>query len=171
MKRCSAIIVMLGFIILTPPISFAQHLKLGVVTDQRFGFSPFLWTLGGEFGIRFDGGNTSSEAKFELAPEMNVTFYKFDFQTMWLAPALMLNYGNHDRNVNWAWVTTYVGFGITKAWQIGPDVPNAPSTGAALKIHAGIHYGSESSGALAIFLITPFNAFFNQMSIGVTLII
>lgn len=152
---------------LMPSGGFAQmQFHFGVVTDESVSFSPFRWIVGFEAGFRLTGRYDSLDTHLELVPQIDMAFDRFGFTTMWLAPAFMLNYGTHVHEGRWAYTLWYVGCGITKWWQIGPDVESLPSTEVALKLHAAM---SSGGGVITVFLVTPFSGLFKQMSVGLTL--
>ena len=120
----------------------------GVVTDDSFSFDPFLWTAG--IIMDFHLGDY-----LMLSPECFIIVYKFEFDPLWLAPAVIANIKLQS---------FFVGAGITK-WFIIGDGYNA-STDFALKINAGLRSGGIR---LTAFIVTPFDGMFSHMTIGATI--
>jgi hypothetical protein len=126
------------------------EVRLGIVTDQSFSLSPFHWTIGVDFTFKVVGS-------LFLDPEIYMIIQNFDFETIKLAPGIMLNY----LPFNGFWF----GGGITKWewWRLGSAIEASQSSDVALKLNASI---INSSVTMTFFMITPFNNIFNEMTLG-----
>lgn len=118
----------------------------GVVTDDSLSFDPFLWTAGLNLDIHF--------GSFMLSPECFVTVYKFEFDPLWLQPAVIANIKLSS---------FFVGAGLTKWFLIGDGY--SLSTDVALKINAGLR---GNNFRLTVFAVTNFDNLFEDMSVGAT---
>ncbi len=116
-------------------------INVGTVTDDKFSFSPFIWTLGAELNFNFG-------KMFTFAPEISLWQDGFKFKTFWLFPGAILN-------VNFS--NFFVGGGVVKGFLIGDDVN--VSTDFALKLNAGLRGGGFK---LTAFVITAFDSFFKD---------
>jgi hypothetical protein len=103
------------------PVNF--YLRFGVLTDQKFTFNPFLWTVGANLDFNLGPALT-------LSPECDIIVYKFNFNPLWLTPAVLLNF--HISSF-------YAGGGIGKLLVIGEGYEL--SSDFLLKLNAGFKAG------------------------------
>ncbi len=112
--------------------------NLGVLTDDKFKFNPFLWSGGLNLDINLG-------SMLMVSPECHAVFQEFKFDTIWLVPGGILNvrYG-----------LIFAGAGITKWLKLTGTITNPD---LQLKINAGF---KGQKYRLVAFLETPFNDLF-----------
>ncbi len=126
------------------PINF--YVREGILTDQSFSFSPFLWTTGANIDINL------GPALF-LAPECDVIVYKFSFNPIWLAPAVTINFRASY---------FFVGGGVGLFAVLGSGYHLYSD--ALLKLNAGI---KSDTFKLAVYIWTPMSdEAFSEMLVG-----
>jgi len=123
-------------------------LNVGLITDDSLSFKPLQWMAG--LSIDFPFGSALC-----ISPECYAVVNKLEFDTLALAPGIMLNL-NLD--------SLFVGGGVTKWFNIG-DVAMY-NTDFMLKLNAGL---KSKSLKLTAFAIMAFDNLFKNMSLGVTL--
>jgi len=127
---------------------FNFYVRGGVLTDQDFTFDPFLWTIGAN--LDFNLGPV-----LMLSPECDVIVHKFNFNPVWLAPAVTLNVRAS---------AFYAGGGIGKFLVIGSGY--SLSSDFLLKLNAGF---KTDSFKLQVYLWTPLSdEAFSEMIYGAT---
>jgi len=125
------------------------YLNFGILTDDSFTFNDWLWSAGAQ--LDFHLGSV-----FMLTPECDIIIYKFDFDPVILAPAVLLNVKLSN---------FFIGAGLTKWFLIGDSVGTIEGE-FALKMNAGIR---TSNLKLTIYAISYFDNIFNNMIIGFNL--
>lgn len=124
-------------------------INFGTMTDKNFSFDPFYWTAGAELDIPFGKA-------LMFSPELIIVGYQFKFKEFLAFPAVILNFTASS---------FFVGGGLTKGFYIGSGT-STEITDVALKLNAGF---LGDSLKITGYIITPFNAIFEDMIIGVTL--
>jgi len=124
--------------------------NIGVITSKDFKFDPFLWME----GLTYDFYLTR---RLSLSPEIFTTVHNLDFRNTILSPAILLNYQGSG---------FFFGGGATKWWYLGSTVEGALPTDVLCKLNVGLVVRGLK---LTVFVVTPFNAFFNTMWVGATL--
>jgi hypothetical protein len=126
------------------PMNF--YVREGVLTDQHFSFSPFLWSVGANLDFNL------GEALF-IAPECDVIVYKFRFNPVWLAPAVTINFrASHF----------FAGGGVGLFAVLGSGY--SLYSDALLKLNAGI---KSDTFKFAVYLWTPLSdEAFSEMLFG-----
>jgi hypothetical protein len=149
-----AIIILALFIASSRELEARANLRFGIVTDKSFSFDPFYWTVGLDYDIKL-------VHLLFLDPEIYMIVPNFDFGMIRVAPGVLLNYivpldGLH---------TLWFGGGVTKWewWRLGSDVAASPSSGVALKLNASL---ITNGVTITLFVITPFNNIFQDMTLG-----
>ena len=159
MKKRNILLFSIIAIFLLAPFCQAQEgqssfekklfLNFGIIADDTFSFDPLYWGAGIELDLFF-GEN------IYVAPELNLIGYGFEFDVFLLEPAVLINFRFDD---------FFVGAGLQKFFVIGSGNYNA-TIDPMLKLNAGF-IGENIK--LRIFLITPFDPFFDGMLIGAQL--
>ncbi len=150
-KLIGLVLIVLGLCALLPrsasaagPINF--YVREGVLTDQHFTFSPFLWTTGVNIDINL------GPALF-IAPECDIIVYKFHFNPIWLAPAV---------TVNFRVSAFFAGGGLGKFAVLGSGY--SLTSDFLLKLNAGF---KTDTFKLAAYLWTPLSdEAFSEMLVG-----
>lgn len=124
-------------------------INAGVVTDDSFSFSPFIWTAGLNLDIHLG-------EMLMLSPEALITVSEFSFDPFWLSPAVLLNVKLDS---------FFVGGGLTKWFLVG-DEDITVSTDVALKLNAGL---VGENYRLTAFAVMEFDNLFSDMIVGVTI--
>lgn len=122
--------------------------NFGIMTDDSFTFSDYLWYFGANIDFSFNN-------LIMLSPEINAITYKFNFEAFFIEPAVLLNVKLG---------TFFAGGGLTKLFLISGDYTG--SSDFALKLNAGFR---SSHLRFRVFLITPFNDLLNDNLIGAQL--
>jgi hypothetical protein len=127
---------------------FNFYVRGGVLTDQDFTFSPFLWTIGANFDFNLGSA-------LMLSPECDMIVNKFSFDPVWLAPAVTLNVRASG---------LYIGAGLGKFFLLGSG--GTLSSDFLLKMNAGF---KTDSIKLQVYAYTSFENVFTYMVYGATL--
>jgi hypothetical protein len=147
-----ALILLCGLLLVTGLCAqnkMTLGINFGTMTDKDFSFNPFFWTAGAELDLPFG-------KSLMFSPEVTVVGYKFAFKEFLLFPGAILNFTVSN---------FFVGGGLTKGFYIGSG-DTTEITDVALKLNAGF---LTESLKLTAYIITPFNAVFEQMLIGASL--
>jgi hypothetical protein len=136
------------------PAQMKMNLRAGIVMDKSFSLKPLYWTMGVDFDFRV-------VRALYLNPEIYMIVPDFDFDSISVAPGIMLNYILPNNDI-------WFGGGITKWewWRLGPEVAASPSSGVALKLNVSI---ISAPLTLTVFVVTPFNNIFNDITLGLLL--
>jgi hypothetical protein len=126
---------------------FNFYVRGGLVTDESFSFSPFLWTVGANLDL-----NLSS--LLMVSPECDLIVYKLKFDPIWLTPSVCLNFRAS---------AFFVGPGIGEFIVLGSGY--TLTSDLLLKLNAGF---KTDSFKLQAYAYTPFNDAFNEMIYGAT---
>ncbi len=128
---------------------FNFYVRWGVMTDQSFSFSPFLWTGGANFDFNLGPA-------LVLSPECDVLVYKFHFNPLWLTPAVTLNFRAK---------MFFAGGGLAKFLVIGSGY--TLTSDFLLKLNAGI---KTDTFKLQAYILTPLSdEAFDDLLIGATI--
>lgn len=154
MKKAAFIVFAVLVLFFVSAIDLAANqlnFRIGVITDKSFGFNPFCWTA----GIDYDIGIVPH---LWLDPEVYMIVQNFDFSTTKWAPGIMLNYAGYG---------FWFGAGITgwEGWRLGPADAASSSSNLALKLNASV--GLIYDTTLTLFVVTPFDNTFQDMTLGV----
>ena len=125
------------------------YINFGLLTDDSFSFSDYLWSAGANLDIHIG-------PLFMITPECDIIVYKFDFDPIILAPAVIANIKLKN---------FFFGAGITKWFLIGDSVGTVAGE-FALKANLGIR---TNNLRLTLYGISYFDSFFDYLLIGITL--
>lgn len=125
------------------------YINFGLLTDDSFSFNDYLWSTGANLDIHIG-------PLFMLTPECDIIVYKFDFDPVILAPAVMANI--KLKNI-------FFGLGITKWFLIGDSVGTVESD-FGLKMNVGLR---TSNLRVLLYGISYFENFFDYLLIGISL--
>jgi hypothetical protein len=112
--------------------------------DDAFDFDYWLWGLGATADFHITD-------LIMITPEVNVWTFRFDFDAFWLDTAVVANFKLSN---------FFLGAGVDKMWNLS----GAASSDFSLRLNAGL---IGNNIRLTAFLITPFDALFDAMLIGV----
>jgi hypothetical protein len=153
-KLVASLIIGLGLLAIIPETASAAgaynfYIRGGVITDQNFTFSPFLWTAGANLDLNLGSA-------LVISPECDMIVYKFHFNPIWLAPAVTANFRAGG---------LFVGGGLAKFFIIGSGW--TLSSDFLLKLNAGF---KGETMKLQVYLLTPLSdEAFSTMLFGATL--
>lgn len=125
------------------------YINFGLLTDDSFSFNDYLWSTGANLDIHIG-------PLFMITPECDIIVYKFDFDPVILAPAVMANI--KLKNI-------FFGLGITKWFLIGDSVGTIEGD-FALKMNVGLR---TSNLRVLLYGISYFDNFFSYLLFGVSL--
>jgi hypothetical protein len=129
---------------------FSLSLNFGVVTDDSFKFSPFIWTTGLNLDLHLND-------YIMISPEVYGQFYEFKFDYFLIIPGAVLNLKLNKM---------FIGGGLVKPFLVGSG--SSESGDIALKLNLGFR---GNGLRLVFFAVTPFDNMFKKYytSLGVTL--
>jgi hypothetical protein len=125
------------------------YINFGLLTDDSFSFNDYLWSGGAALDIHVG-------PLLMITPECDIIVYKFEFDPVILAPAVMANIKLKN---------FFFGAGITKWFLIG-DSTGTIEGDFALKANLGLR---TNNLRLTLYGISYFDNFFDYLLIGVTL--
>lgn len=125
------------------------YINFGLVTDDSFSFNDYLWSGGAALDIHIG-------PLLMITPECDIIVYKFEFDPVILAPAVIANIKLKN---------FFFGAGITKWFLIGDSIGTVESD-FALKANLGLR---TSNLRLTLYGISYFDNFFDYLLIGITL--
>lgn len=125
------------------------YINFGLLTDDSFSFSDYLWSVGANLDIHIG-------PLLMITPECDIIVYKFDFDPVILAPAVMANI--KLKNV-------FFGLGITKWFLIGDSVGTIEGD-FALKMNLGLR---TSNLRITLYGVSYFDSFFDYFLFGISL--
>ncbi len=156
MKK-TPIVVMILFVAFSLPtqslnaqdIGMNFYINFGLWTDDSFSFSDYMWSAGANLDIHIG-------PLFMITPECDIIVYKFDFDPVILAPAVMANIKLKN---------FFFGLGITKWFLIGDSVGSIEGD-FALKMNLGLR---TNNLRITLFGVSYFNNFFDYVLFGISL--
>lgn len=125
------------------------YINFGLLTDDSFSFNDYLWSTGANLDIHIG-------PLFMITPECDIIVYKFDFDPVILAPAVMANI--KLKNI-------FFGLGLTKWFLIGDSVGTIEGD-FALKMNVGLR---TSNLRVLLYGVSYFDNFFDYLLIGISL--
>jgi hypothetical protein len=125
------------------------YINFGLLTDDSFSFNDYLWSAGANLDIHIG-------PLFMLTPECDILVYKFDFDPVILAPALMANIKLKN---------FFFGAGITKWFLIG-DSTGTIEGDFALKVNLGLR---TSNLRLLLYGVSYVDDLLDYLLLGVSL--
>jgi hypothetical protein len=125
------------------------YINMGLLTDDSFSFSDYMWSAGANLDIHIG-------PLFMISPECDIIIYKFDFDPIIVAPGVLANIKLQN---------FFFGAGVTKWFLIGDSVGTVEGE-FALKANLGLR---TNNLRLALYGITYFEGMFDYFLVGVTL--
>jgi len=125
------------------------YINFGLLTDDSFAFNDYLWSTGANLDIHIG-------PLLMITPECDIIVYKFDFDPVILAPAVMANI--KLKNI-------FFGLGITRWFLIGDSVGTIEGD-FGLKMNVGLR---TSNLRILLYGVSYFDNFFDYLLFGVSL--
>lgn len=125
------------------------YINFGLLTDDSFSFDDYLWSTGANLDIHIG-------PLLMITPECDIIVYKFDFDPIIVAPAVLANIKLKN---------FFFGAGVTKWFLIGDTVGTIEGD-FALKANLGLR---TNNLRLTLYGITYFDNVFDYLLIGITL--
>jgi len=154
MKKVIVSVVILLVVIAAVPQSargegvYNFYIRTGLITDDSISFSPLLWTIGANFDFNLG-------SMLMISPECDIIVYKFNFNPLWLTPAVTLN-------LNFSGL--FLGAGIAKFIVLGSGY--TLSSDFLFKLNGGF---KTDSFKLQLYALSSFDSIFSDMTVGFTL--